>query len=308
MFALDDPRKKILVQDELESFFHALLYMAIRFFPHNCKNVGAFIYDYFEDYLQLSNKEYRCGPAKKKAINDGYIDLLNQRVGSYERLVFSLPESNTPHPINEVITDLLSWFSAYYRLNQKEDPLFSLSDHEASGPLPQSTRKDTSTKRRELGIHSDSDEPDGSESSDSESEEEDVTTSNLKQERRMRRRAQKIATHRPFLLYLKAALKPRSKWPKDDKGPDKKPVGRHNARSSHELLSESLSGTLPISGALTLEGTISGTVLVPSPLADNTARSDPGVPSLRTRRSKRPSSHVDGLEPPSTPVKRVQRG
>ncbi|EIW54502.1 uncharacterized protein TRAVEDRAFT_88385, partial [Trametes versicolor FP-101664 SS1] len=73
VFAHHEPEKTILVPDELESFFHALLYMAIRFLPHNCQNVGAFIHDYFEDYLQVSNGDYRCGPAKKRAINVGHI-------------------------------------------------------------------------------------------------------------------------------------------------------------------------------------------------------------------------------------------
>ncbi|KAI0669661.1 hypothetical protein C8Q78DRAFT_976843, partial [Trametes maxima] len=45
---LRDPKKKITVEDELESFFHLVLYYAIRYLPHNCPDVADWMYNYFD--------------------------------------------------------------------------------------------------------------------------------------------------------------------------------------------------------------------------------------------------------------------
>ncbi|KAI0663931.1 hypothetical protein C8Q70DRAFT_1049476 [Cubamyces menziesii] len=50
--ALHTPSKRILVQDDMESFFHLLLYHAIRFIPHNCRNVGEFMDAYFDGHTE----------------------------------------------------------------------------------------------------------------------------------------------------------------------------------------------------------------------------------------------------------------
>ncbi|CDO77506.1 hypothetical protein BN946_scf184912.g5 [Trametes cinnabarina] len=61
--ALDNPTKRIIVQDDIESFFHLLLYFAIRYLPHNCDNVGDFMDRYFDGYREV-NGEYYGGEKK----------------------------------------------------------------------------------------------------------------------------------------------------------------------------------------------------------------------------------------------------
>ena len=41
----------VTVSDDLESFFHVMLYLAIRFLHHNCTNgVGLLLVGYFDDH------------------------------------------------------------------------------------------------------------------------------------------------------------------------------------------------------------------------------------------------------------------
>nr|VWP01527.1 Filamentous fungal-specific transmembrane protein [Ganoderma boninense] len=78
--ALNDPYRQIVIQDELESFFHVLLYYAIRFFPHNLddEHVGQFLHDYFDAYFPHT-EGYRCGSAKFEAMRTGVIQIMSYR-------------------------------------------------------------------------------------------------------------------------------------------------------------------------------------------------------------------------------------
>ncbi|TBU31170.1 hypothetical protein BD311DRAFT_863636 [Dichomitus squalens] len=55
--ALTNSNRKIVIQDELESFFHVLLYFAVRFIPHNLRddNVQNFLDGYFNGNGKCSN-------------------------------------------------------------------------------------------------------------------------------------------------------------------------------------------------------------------------------------------------------------
>ncbi|KAH9950845.1 hypothetical protein B0H21DRAFT_706122 [Amylocystis lapponica] len=139
--SLNDKYKQMVLQDDLESFFHVLLYMAIQYLPSNCSDVEKFIEDFFEA-ARISGNEYTCGGDKWTAM---YTGLLETSVGiAREPLRFYLPfedgsndtaspsiyrtdrPANLPdhavtvshepiaHPINEIFDTLLSWFSAYY--------------------------------------------------------------------------------------------------------------------------------------------------------------------------------------------------
>ncbi|KAH9889422.1 hypothetical protein C8Q73DRAFT_707508 [Cubamyces lactineus] len=56
--ALSQPSKRIIVQDDVESFFHLVLYYAIRFIPHNCLNVGNFMEMYFDGHVEENGIYY----------------------------------------------------------------------------------------------------------------------------------------------------------------------------------------------------------------------------------------------------------
>ncbi|KAI0631793.1 hypothetical protein C8Q77DRAFT_1272687 [Trametes polyzona] len=67
---LNDHGKAIEVADELESFVHVLLYYGVRYLRSNCKDVGAFIEDYFDSH-HYTNGKYLCGKKKKEVVQMG---------------------------------------------------------------------------------------------------------------------------------------------------------------------------------------------------------------------------------------------
>ena len=69
-------KKLIDIPDELESFFHVLVYLAVRFLPHNLDDdlVENFLHDYFDDYTD-GDDGFFCGPVKYNCIKRGVIDL-----------------------------------------------------------------------------------------------------------------------------------------------------------------------------------------------------------------------------------------
>ncbi|KAI0365592.1 hypothetical protein BV20DRAFT_1056338 [Pilatotrama ljubarskyi] len=131
--ALNDHEKAITIQDELESFFHVLLYMALHLLPHNCDATGLpyLLHGYFDsfDCYAYDRSKPKCGATKEGIMHIGYISLaqyneLNGRPPP--RLCFlerrKADEVDGPaycHPIDDVITTLLKWFSAYYELPYK---------------------------------------------------------------------------------------------------------------------------------------------------------------------------------------------
>ncbi|KAI0645261.1 hypothetical protein C8Q79DRAFT_911651 [Trametes meyenii] len=134
--ALDDHSKVIDVPDELESFFHVLIYLAVRFLPHNLTNssVPQFLRDYFDDYTPHA-QGFRCGRTKAAAMENGRISLSaynakkeDQPVEKYLRFTWPTKSSDSAPsgPLDNIVTTLLSWFKAYYTYHpNKEAPVRS---------------------------------------------------------------------------------------------------------------------------------------------------------------------------------------
>ncbi|KAI0333047.1 hypothetical protein GY45DRAFT_376152 [Cubamyces sp. BRFM 1775] len=78
--ALRHPHKRILVQDDMESLFHLLLYYAVRFLPHNWSDVGRFMDVYFDGHEDQDGVTY--GGEKK---------LVTMRMGKLSAPVGDLP-------------------------------------------------------------------------------------------------------------------------------------------------------------------------------------------------------------------------
>lgn len=96
--ALNNRYKTIVVPDELESFFHVSLYMALRLLPHNCvdSEVPRLLHDYFDDYSPHSTGRV-CGHVKKTAMSDGRVDLSTyslKKDGKILNLRFKWPGAN----------------------------------------------------------------------------------------------------------------------------------------------------------------------------------------------------------------------
>ncbi|KAI0653518.1 hypothetical protein C8Q70DRAFT_601768 [Cubamyces menziesii] len=71
--ALNMPSKEIDVADDLESFLYVLIWCAIRYLPHNCTDVGHFVYYFFDHGETTNHQEYSCGLLKRLAIEAGYL-------------------------------------------------------------------------------------------------------------------------------------------------------------------------------------------------------------------------------------------
>ncbi|PIL33407.1 hypothetical protein GSI_04029 [Ganoderma sinense ZZ0214-1] len=96
------------ISDDLESFFHLLLYFAICFFPHNASDVvDELLFSYFDD----------CTHA-----------LHGQTTGSTKFLWLRPYSTSEPahvrsHPMNIPFCELLRWFKALYTPNRDIEEL-----------------------------------------------------------------------------------------------------------------------------------------------------------------------------------------
>ncbi|KAI8983168.1 hypothetical protein BD414DRAFT_508316 [Trametes punicea] len=100
---LSQHRKVIEIPDELESFFHVILYYAIRYLRSNCPDVGAFIEDFFDTYTVV-NGAYKCG-LKKSTTMKGVAPLTVSTDG---------PELRFDSPLDAFLSKVLQWFKAHY--------------------------------------------------------------------------------------------------------------------------------------------------------------------------------------------------
>ncbi|KAI0669703.1 hypothetical protein C8Q78DRAFT_196174 [Trametes maxima] len=141
--ALNKHKKPIDIQDDLESFFHVLLFICIRFLHHNLEdeNVPQFMRDYFDDYTP-SKTGPRCGPRKHLVIATGSLHLsaYNEAKGCLHFLWPSESGGSSPlslHPLDIVITTLLSWFSAHHKLArwQPVQPVLRKQTEDRGEPL-----------------------------------------------------------------------------------------------------------------------------------------------------------------------------
>ncbi|KAI9065691.1 hypothetical protein FKP32DRAFT_1590337 [Trametes sanguinea] len=97
--------KAVELPDELESFFHVLLYYAVRYLNSNlsCCDAPGFIESYFHDYSRRAGA-YTCGIVKARTVRDARLE-----VGWNEALKFN-------SPLDKVFRTLLLWLKARYEV------------------------------------------------------------------------------------------------------------------------------------------------------------------------------------------------
>lgn len=108
------PDKPVEIQDELESFFHVILYNGLRYLQHNCTNVSRYMHEFFDQFDYVDG-EYRSSIRKYFAMTSGRID-----VSGRHPLVFKSHLTQT-HPLNDLLDRLLSWFYARYEVARADD-------------------------------------------------------------------------------------------------------------------------------------------------------------------------------------------
>ncbi|PIL33442.1 hypothetical protein GSI_04064 [Ganoderma sinense ZZ0214-1] len=133
---LDNPSKMVCVTDEIECFFHVLVYYAVRFLQHNLPDrlVDQFLNNYFEFSSGLTlTGELTAPELKRRVMETGRIPI--DSCGPSKSLQFmwvnippkssnqpdfpaSLAPPNYNHPLNDLVSTLLSWFSALYKLER----------------------------------------------------------------------------------------------------------------------------------------------------------------------------------------------
>lgn len=236
--ALNNPDKPIRIPDELESFFHALLWFAIRWLPHNCNNVGKFMFEYFDTGSTENDKEYTCGAVKEHAMDSTKGLRTNASIPlrflrhpppkqTSEGPSAHLPTSSDPsnpgeasvaavkapewseedlHPIDGVFAELLQWFHAVYHL----------ANYRKLKPTPVPTQQPLEGlaaarfKRFQLLLAEDS-QPLGVALSDPTLQQTHAA---------LEERAKKLETHKAMLKLLYAKAFAHDVWPQGDKQPD----------------------------------------------------------------------------------------
>ncbi|KAM5544460.1 hypothetical protein V8D89_002120 [Ganoderma adspersum] len=131
-----DPGSPVSITDELESFFHVLLYLALRYLRSNWRNPGIFIDQYFtSSWRDVHGNAVRGHSILKQiVVCDGQLAFHREPVtflpnpppsdssgeesesesqhAAYDRTVDLL----TPSPLNHLIADLLDHFRAHYAI------------------------------------------------------------------------------------------------------------------------------------------------------------------------------------------------
>ncbi|KAI8976620.1 hypothetical protein BD414DRAFT_446088 [Trametes punicea] len=108
VFLINQPTKAVEVPDELEAFFHVLLYYSLRYLRSNCEDVPLYMENYFEAYA-IEKGRYRCGRTKMITMQTG-------------RLVISLDNGNLRFnsPIDRLLEVWLEWLQAHYEVRTYE--------------------------------------------------------------------------------------------------------------------------------------------------------------------------------------------
>ncbi|CDO75948.1 hypothetical protein BN946_scf184810.g2 [Trametes cinnabarina] len=101
----------VSVADELESFFHVLLFYAVRLLRHNLKNVPFFVSNYFDTFKPLGNAARTCSEAKSSAMRHGSVAAENG-----ERLKFMDPSGAAHVELNAMFGAFLRRFKARYEV------------------------------------------------------------------------------------------------------------------------------------------------------------------------------------------------
>ena len=130
-----DPGSPISIADELESFFHVLLYLALRYLRSNWRNPGIFI----DQYFASSWRDVHGNAVRRHSILKQIIVCDGQLAFNREPITFlpnpppsqSVEESQSesqhaasdqtvnlliPSPLNQLIADLLAHFKAHYNI------------------------------------------------------------------------------------------------------------------------------------------------------------------------------------------------
>ncbi|KAJ8462770.1 hypothetical protein ONZ51_g10695 [Trametes cubensis] len=122
---VERPKRPVVVADDLESFFHVVLYQAIRYLRHSYRDrVTEFIISYFDTFQQTQSGGRMCSQHKVQFVTKG--DFSNAR----KTLVFykAKVRVNDPSPINDFLQEWVSMFVERYKALAEPVPETSEDD------------------------------------------------------------------------------------------------------------------------------------------------------------------------------------
>lgn len=100
----------VAVADELESFFHVMLFYGVRYLPHTIKNVPGFVTEFFDTFQRDEEGRRFCSLIKQNAMKHKKIEY------SEVDLKFTKTTGEEGNPINLLIKSLLPLFEARYKV------------------------------------------------------------------------------------------------------------------------------------------------------------------------------------------------
>ncbi|KAI0663928.1 hypothetical protein C8Q70DRAFT_1049473 [Cubamyces menziesii] len=223
------------VQDDMESFFHLLVYQAIRFLPSNCYNVPRFIELYFDDFVDYQGGYYvgadkmrsmRFGPVTTP-ISDRLMFFLSEPPSDLEAPAHEYPPY---HPINSLIAGFLRIIKAHYHIHLPlEDPRTfeaPVTEPAKAAPTKTGVKKGTVYRRmlelKERGLPSFSPKPPMTPAEiEAEKARIEAEKARLKAERiRLEALAAKLASHDDMIVLFMDEYESED-WPAKDRVPDK---------------------------------------------------------------------------------------
>ncbi|PIL29468.1 hypothetical protein GSI_08410 [Ganoderma sinense ZZ0214-1] len=171
VYSVENPGIPVWIPDELESFFHVLLYLAFRYLRTSLRSPGMFIGDYFSSSGRDDDGRTLCGALKRQVVCDGRLLFNRKPVGflpvpqpSSESLHdgSSLLDSR-PSPLNQLIQDLLNRFKAHYDVRNYDAAVQEQQRQSATERLPSlyDTMDGTTAAKDDSDSDSDSDSDDG---------------------------------------------------------------------------------------------------------------------------------------------------
>ncbi|KAI1784468.1 hypothetical protein LXA43DRAFT_1042241, partial [Ganoderma leucocontextum] len=180
VYSLTYPRLPVSIADELESFFHVLIYLAVRLLRTSSLNIGGFIDSYFEAFELDCNNRAICGSLKKEIIQTGSL-MWNEKPirflsapPSEDQGVQLQDDSECLSPLNDIVAKYLAYFEARYAVLKYESqakkgdpkPLPSLQTAieaaTSSSAAAARAREIRLAREQAMGLHdpSESDSPD----------------------------------------------------------------------------------------------------------------------------------------------------
>ncbi|CDO74884.1 hypothetical protein BN946_scf185004.g34 [Trametes cinnabarina] len=125
------PRWPVSVADELESFFHVMLFYSLRLLRHNINDVAAFVVEYFDGFTNEVNVGRRSSSVKREAMYNG---IIHTSAGS--KLGFTCEDDDPHYELDYIFDGLLHYFKARYAVIKENLRQEEMSQKAGKGRRP----------------------------------------------------------------------------------------------------------------------------------------------------------------------------